>query len=158
MQCQLVTITLAFVTALAIGLVFPIVLPPGMFLRWQGIQVIDGARVHVHAAVRSTQRMTFALPCLLPPLADLPFLCGRPLERNLGRPSCIGAMELLLDQQALGRRLVSHTLPSGDFLTPLNLTVNIVEDILDFNETNSLRRCITAIYHLSEHMRLAVSR
>ncbi len=171
MSCQL-TITLVF-AALAVGLMYPITVAPGVLLQLHAIEVSEATRVHVRAAVRSTQQMILALPCLLPPVAALPFVCGGSLIAEVGRPSCIGAFELLFDQQALTGRLVHYTLPSRDFLTPLSSAIDIVEDVLASEEgdgicldpvTDSLdmgtliQRCVTGAYDLSEQMRLTVSR
>ncbi|KAI0701431.1 hypothetical protein C8T65DRAFT_697057 [Cerioporus squamosus] len=172
MPCQL-TVALVFITAIAVGLVSPLFLPADVLLQLHGIKVNEATRIHVRAAVRSTQQAILALPCLLPPIAELPLVCGGPRSKDLGRPSCIGAIDMLFDQQALTRRLVYHTLPSGDFLTPLTSVVDIVEDIAASGESEGslsgssnfdsldigmLQPCIAGMYELSEHMRLLISR
>ena len=173
MQWQLL-IVCAFAVALAVTLLQPMLLSPDVLLQLHGINVSDTTRVHVHGAVRSAQRMILALPCLVPWVSALPLICAASFVKNWGKPSCFGAISLLFDQEALVKRLVYHTIPTGDFLTPLSSAIDIIGDVLAaqgdgrvscLNTSISshdilplVRRSVTGMYDLTEHMRLSISR
>lgn len=167
-------IVYTFAAALAATLLHHMILPPDVLLHLHGVKVSDTTRDHVRRAVRSSQRMIVAMPCLIPSISGLPLVCGGSFAKDWGKPSCVGAISLLFDQEALVKRLVYHTVPTEDFLTPLSSVIDIIGDIVgaEANGHNSclnssihfhdilplLRRSVTGMYDLTEHMRLAISR